>query len=323
MGLLTWLGLRRPNEWERLTLIDHFLLSPLTFLTVKFYHVILFLRGQPFHPPRHKPAIRVVCISDTHEQKVNIPDGDVLIHAGDLTDSGTAADIQKQLDWLKSQPHAVKVVVAGNHDSYFDPSSRMEIDVKSDTKLNLEGLLYLESGLTVQEVKGRSISIFGVPDIPECGPKSFAFQYTPVTQPWFSKVPPQTDILVTHCPPQHHLDNGLGDPFLLREIWRVRPRLHVFGHVHWGHGKESIYFDDLQLAYERLLSRTPRGPFWDFIPNPAWKDMLLIVSHGIHSVLWKWLMGGPGSNQGSLMVNASQMYGSTGKVKNRAVVVDI
>lgn len=34
-------------------------------------------------------------------------------------------------------------------------------------------------------------------------------------------------------------------------------------------------------------------------------------------------MGGPGSNQGSLLVNAAQMYGSTGKVKNRAVVVDI
>jgi hypothetical protein len=122
---------------------------------------------------------------------------------------------------------------------------------------------------------------------------------------------------------KHHRDLDLGDPNLLREVWRVKPRLHVFGHVHWGHGKESVYFDDLQTAYERLLSRPRRGLFWDFFPNPAWVDLLEIFSQGIQSVLWKWLMGGPGSNHGSLMVNAAQMYGNTGKVKNRAIVVDI
>lgn len=119
------------------------------------------------------------------------------------------------------------------------------------------------------------------------------------------------------------MDLGLGDPQLLKELWRVKPRLHVFGHVHWGHGKESAFFDDMQLAYERLLSRPPRGPFWDLVPNAAWWDHFYVVWHGVHAVLWKWLMGGPGSNQGSLMVNAAQMYGSTGKVKNRAIVVDI
>lgn len=174
MGLLTRFGLRRSNQWDRLTLLDHLLLSPLTFLTIKLYHLFLFLRGKPFHPPRNKPAIRVVCISDTHEQTVDIPPGDILIHAGDLTESGTAADIQKQLDWLKSQPHGVKIVIAGNHDSYFDPLSRTEKDTAAGVKLNLDGLQYLESSLTVHEIKGRQISIFGVPDIPECGPKSFA-----------------------------------------------------------------------------------------------------------------------------------------------------
>lgn len=174
MGLLTWLGLRRPNKWERFTLLDHFLMSPLTYLTINFYHLVLFLRGRPFHPPRDKPAIRVVCISDTHDQTVNVPPGDVLIHAGDLTNAGTVADIQKQLDWLKAQPHPVKVVIAGNHDSWFDERSRVEEDVRSGAKPDLTGIEYLESSMTTQTIKGRTIHIFGVPDIPACGGKTFA-----------------------------------------------------------------------------------------------------------------------------------------------------
>ncbi|KAH7275443.1 hypothetical protein MRS44_006346 [Fusarium solani] len=323
MGLLTCLRLRRRNQWEPMTLIDHLLSSPLTYLSFLFYQLVLLLRGRPFHPPRDKPAIRVVCISDTHDLTVDIPRGDVLIHAGDLTNAGTVADIQKQLNWLRAQPHPVKVVVAGNHDSWFDPKSRPEEDVRSGAKPDLDGLIYLESALTVQKIKGRTISIFGVPDIPNIGPKEFAFQYTDETQPWLSKVPPQTDILITHCPPKHHRDLGLGDSHLLREVWRVKPRLHVFGHVHWGHGKESVYFDDLQETYERLMSRPRRGLIRDFIPNEAWLDILRLVIRGLHSVAWKWLMSGPGSNNGSLMVNAAQMYGNSGKLKNRAVVVDI
>ncbi|CAG7560201.1 unnamed protein product [Fusarium equiseti] len=323
MGLLSLVGLRRRNQWEPMTLIDHFISSPLTYIAYLFYHIVLLLRGRPFSPPRDKPAIRVVCISDTHDLKVDIPRGDILIHAGDLTDSGTVEDIQKQLDWLKDQPHPIKIVVAGNHDSWFDKKSRPEVDVRSGAKPNMDGLIYLESGLTVQKVKGRTVNIFGVPDIPFIGPKEFAFQYTPEDHPWLSKVPPQTDILITHCPPKHHLDLGLGDSNLLREVWRVKPRLHVFGHVHYAYGKESVYFDDFQQTYERIMSRPRRGPILDFIPNEAWLDYLRFLAQGLHSIAWKWLMSGPGSNNGSMMINAAQMHGNSGKAKSRAVVVEI
>jgi len=205
MGILTCLGLRRPNQWEPPTLLDHLLSSPLTFLAICFYRIILLLRGHPFHPPPNRPAVRVVCISDTHDQIVKVPPGDILIHAGDLTNAGTAADIQRQLDWLKSHPHPVKIVIAGNHDSWFDVRSRPQEDKASGARVDLSGLLYLESGLTVQEVRGRKVTIFGVPDIPQCGPESFAFQYTPNTQPWLSKIPPHTDILITHSPPVSHI----------------------------------------------------------------------------------------------------------------------
>lgn len=174
MGLLTLLGLRRRNQWEPLTLLDHILASPLTLLVILFYKLILLLRGHPFHPPRTRPPIRIVAISDTHDLTVPLPDGDILIHAGDLTNDGTVNSIQKQLGWLKAQSHPVKIVIAGNHDSWFDPKSRKDEDVKSLRKPNLQGLTYLESTMTRQEIRGRTINIFGVPDIPEIGPKEFA-----------------------------------------------------------------------------------------------------------------------------------------------------
>jgi hypothetical protein len=103
----------------------------------------------------------------------------------------------------------------------------------------------------------------------------------------------------------------------------VKPKLHVFGHVHWGHGRQSVYFDDCQRSYEALISRPSRGLLRDLLPHAGWLDALRVVGHGVNSVLWKWLMLGPGGNSGSLMVNAAQMYGNTGKVRSRAQVVEI
>jgi predicted MPP superfamily phosphohydrolase len=174
MGLFTTLGLRRSVKWDPPTLLDHLLSSPLTFITIQLYYLVIFLLGRPVSPPRDKEPIRVVSISDTHDQTVSIPPGDVLIHAGDLTDAGTAHDIQLQLDWLKKQPHPVKIVIAGNHDSYFDPRSRKQEDIDQASKLDLDGITYLENSSTVVEIKGRKLNIFGAPDIPKCGPSSFA-----------------------------------------------------------------------------------------------------------------------------------------------------
>ncbi|PFH59058.1 hypothetical protein XA68_12876 [Ophiocordyceps unilateralis] len=322
MGFLAGLGLRRRTPYDRLAPLDYLLVSPLALFATLLYRLFLYLRGSSLNPPRGKLPVRIVCISDTHDRTIHVPPGDVLVHAGDLSTNGTASDIQAQLDWLKTLPHRVKIVVAGNHDRFFDPEARVPDDVNSNTRLDLDGLTYLEDEMSVQEIKGRRLSFFGSPHIPRCGSSSFAFQYPPMTPPWFSRVPPQTDILVTHGPPKHHRDLGLGCPGLLREIWRVRPRLHVFGHVHSAYGTEPVYFDDMQAAYERLLSR-PAGPIADLMPSRKWFDFLQIISLGVRSVLWKWLMAGPGSNQGGLLVNAAQTYETTNIVKSRAIIVDL
>ena len=134
------------------------------------------LRGAPFKTPQTKPSIRIVCISDTHTYTPELPAGDLLIHAGDLTNAGTIEDIQKQIDWLDSQPHKYKIVIAGNHDSYFDPKSRKEADKKPNSKLNFRGLYYLQnSSLQLKFKGGRTLNFYGAPAIPQCGGTDFAY----------------------------------------------------------------------------------------------------------------------------------------------------
>jgi 3',5'-cyclic AMP phosphodiesterase CpdA len=59
--------------------------------------------------------IRIVCISDTHNDDPtgHIPDGDVLVHAGDMTDDGTAEELEKAIGWIRNLPHKLKVIIPG------------------------------------------------------------------------------------------------------------------------------------------------------------------------------------------------------------------
>ncbi|KAB5536034.1 calcineurin-like phosphoesterase [Coniochaeta sp. 2T2.1] len=327
MGLLQALRLRRRSVWDPPTALDIFLSSPLQWAMSRIYHLILLLRGAPFRPSKeHRRPIRVVCLSDTHDRVVSdVPDGDLLIHAGDLTTEGTAADVQKQIDWLASLPHRHKVVVAGNHDSWFDESARRAEDRREGGKeVDLKGVEYLQDRLVTLEFEGgRILNVYGAGDIPQCGGASFAFQYPRDETPWDGRIPMETDVLVTHGPPRYHMDLNLGCAGLLTEVWRVKPKLHVFGHVHWGHGRESVFFDSCQKAYEELMSRPKKGPLYDLFPNSNWREALKIVRYGISSLLWKWLMAGPGSNNAGLMINAAQIYGNTGKLGNKVQVVDL
>ncbi len=175
MGLLQRLGLRRPNKWETPTLLDQLLASPLQFVAAQLYAGLVFLRGRAALVPRGVSPVRVVCVSDTHDRTVALPAGDLLIHAGDLTNEGTVADIQKQLDWLDAQPHQHKVVVCGNHDSWFDPASRRPVDAASGAQLRFGSVHYLEHrSVALRFANGRTLRVYGAPDIPQCGGDSFA-----------------------------------------------------------------------------------------------------------------------------------------------------
>ncbi|KAI1393937.1 Metallo-dependent phosphatase [Hypoxylon trugodes] len=325
MGLLVKLGLRRPIEWERPTLLDWFLDSPLQALVFHLYLVILWLRGNPVKPPRNRQPIKIVCLSDTHESIVqNVPDGDLLIHCGDMTNVGTAAAIQKQIDWLASLPHQHKVLICGNHDSWFDINSRREEDTLLNNVINMRGLHYLErKSVTLAFKGGRKLNIYGAPDLPECGGPENAFQYTAQQNKWHDTIPVDVDILVTHTPPLHHLDLSLGCPHLLRETWRKKPKLHVFGHVHWGRGKQPVFWDECQKSYEKVMSQPKRGPIYDMLPHLGWLDAWKVLYYGFISILWHWFMLGGAAN-GSAMINAAMQHGTSGRLtKKPPITIEI
>ena len=47
---------------------------------------------------------------------ISIPDGDVLIHAGDFCSEGESVEARSFGEFFRSLPHRHKVVIAGNHD---------------------------------------------------------------------------------------------------------------------------------------------------------------------------------------------------------------
>lgn len=69
-----------------------------------------------------RDKIRFVVISDTHNlhQHLEIPEGDVLVHAGDFTNKGTLCEVKNFAEWFCKQPHPVKLLIPGNHDMIID-----------------------------------------------------------------------------------------------------------------------------------------------------------------------------------------------------------
>lgn len=318
--------LRPPSSpFEPPSTLYRLLSSPLRLLTQTLWSLILFFRGPAIPKPLSSCRIRIICISDTHTHKpTGLPQGDVLVHAGDLTNDGTVADIQGQIDWISSLPYEHKIVVAGNHDSWFDPRARREIDIgKAPRWRDVHYLQHSSVRLTFPSKSHRHLSFYGGPQIPQCGGEDFAFQYRRSDDAWSDTVPLETDVLITHTPPRHHLDlpAGLGCDYLKNEVWRVRPKVHIFGHVHAGHGREEVFWDDTQRLYEKLCSREAQGIMNDMVAFLAWLDMVKLAMHGVLAILWSRVWGGDG--RGTVMVNAALMYKSSGRLGNPPQIVDI
>ncbi|MCJ1472693.1 hypothetical protein MMC13_001342 [Lambiella insularis] len=307
------------------SLLYELLTHPFSVFIRTLHRLLRFLRGPAFPAPAH--PIRIVCISDTHTQKLALPPGDILIHAGDLTNSGTTTEIQAQINWLASFPHPHKIAIAGNHDSYLDSRSRSTADV--DRTLDWKGIHYLQHSsvrlpFPDRGRSGRVLRIHGAPQIPACGGKDFAFQYARGDDAWTETVPADVDVLVTHTPPRWYRDlpRGLGCEMLLREVWRVRPRVHIFGHVHAGRGQERVFWDEGQRAYERLCARRESWVLWGgSLGLGWWLDVVRLLVYGMLGVLWTRVWGA--EEEGTVMVNAALIDWRNGKIGYEAQVVDI
>ncbi|CAH0486113.1 unnamed protein product [Peronospora farinosa] len=257
--------LQRPRP----SILEQFRRNPSVFLSRIVYE--WWLDRAAFAQPL-SDAVSVVCVSDTHNSQPTLPDGDILIHAVDLTQSGSFKETQAALDWLKGQPHRHKIVIAGNHDLLLDQSlddrprrSNAKEAGAERAELDWGDLIYLQDSTAELECRnGRRLRHYGSPR--SCRHGNWAFQYlrSEGEAQWSKMVPDDIDILVTHGPPRAHLDIlKIGCVGLLKELWRVQPALHVFGHVHEGYGKEWVGFDAVQKAYERVILAD--GGLWNLL----------------------------------------------------------
>jgi Icc-related predicted phosphoesterase len=196
-------------------------------------------------------------LSDTHNRiekggvAFDVPAGDVLIHGGDFTNTGSRSDCEAFATWIEKQPHTHKVVIAGNHDLSFDELSyaqtRMdiahgrldEVCPAAEIKARLGSVChYLEDSAV--EIEG--VTFYGSPWTPTFYNWAFNQDRGEEIAATWRKIPAETDVLLTHGPPVGHGDlcssgNRAGCVDLLREIeTRVRPIVHIFGHIHEGYG---------------------------------------------------------------------------------------
>ena len=176
--------------------------------------------------------MKIVCISDTHLRQVKVPDGDVLIHAGDATFQGTANEIREFSKWFGTLPHKHKIFVAGNHDWGF------QMQRSAAVGLLPAGCHYLEdSGVTIDGVR-----FWGSPWQPWFLSWAFNLPRGEALQKHWDLIPADTDVLVTHSPPYGIGDwvargENVGCEDMMKAVERVKPKLHVFGHIHGGYGQ--------------------------------------------------------------------------------------
>lgn len=177
--------------------------------------------------------MRIVCISDTHGRHaaLDVPPGDVLLHAGDLGVRGTLEEIDAFDAWMATLPHRHRLVIAGNHDWAFQRTP-------DEAKRRLRNATYLEdSGITIDGIR-----FWGSPWQPAF--LGWAFNLprgAPLAERW-ARIPTGTDVVITHGPPMGYGDRcwhgrRVGCEDLLPALLRAEVRLHVCGHIHEDHGQ--------------------------------------------------------------------------------------
>ncbi|XP_070710211.1 metallophosphoesterase domain-containing protein 1 [Pempheris klunzingeri] len=244
----------------------------------------------PHDTPKPPGFTRFVCISDTHSRTdaIQMPYGDVFIHAGDFTELGLPSEVKKFNDWLGTLPYDIKIVIAGNHELTFDQEFMADL-IKQDfyyfpsaSKLKPENYENVQSLLTNciylqdSEVTVRGFRIYGSPWQPWYYGWGFNLPRGQALLDKWNQIPDNTDILVTHCPPLGFLDwvpkkmQRVGCMELLNTVQRrVQPKLHVFGHIHEGYGMMTDGTTTFVNASACTVNFLPmNAPIVFDLPNP-------------------------------------------------------
>jgi len=207
-------------------------------------------------------------MSDTHGRhgSFEVPAGDLFLFAGDLCGSGTLVEVESFASFIAGLDFRHKVVIAGNHDFAFEGDERR----RAEALVRDAGAIYLnDAGCEIDGIR-----IWGSPIQPWFYDWAFNRRRGADIRRHWDRIPGDTDILVTHGPPHGILDatedsGPQGCEDLLEVVLAIKPRLHVFGHIHEGYGRavaDGIPFvnaSNLDLRYEPV--NPPVAIEWDGI----------------------------------------------------------
>jgi len=223
-------------------------------------------------------------ISDTHgkHHKLTTPNrfrksdlcgGDLILHAGDIMTCGySILELKDFLKWFSGLEYSHKVFIAGNHDRLF----QMHPEKTKGLLAEYPDLIYLEDDAVELEISGETIKIYGSPWQPEF--HNWAFNLPRMGKDLMSKweaIPEDSDIVLTHGPAQTYLDTAghpyyhslLGCELLKERLDSIRPKIHVSGHIHGGHGHtyngKTHHFNASVLDESYFYSNLPFNFNWN------------------------------------------------------------
>ncbi len=188
--------------------------------------------------------MHILHLSDTHGHHralTDLPKADIIVHSGDIGFAGTESEFTDFIDWFIKLEYRCKILVGGNHDSYME-----EEDAKQIQKLLPSNCYYLlHSGLTIEGLRFWGVPLF------------ISENLSGVYFDLIKKIPSSTDILITHQPPYGILDKAgpynFGCRELLDVVSTIRPKYHLFGHIHDAYGiekTEHTTFSNASIADE-------------------------------------------------------------------------
>ena len=199
------------------------------------------------------------CISDLHGERPThlLKGGDLLIIAGDLTLTDKEKEYDDFCKWILCLPYEYVVVIAGNHDNFLqdnpdylpNPGGNFCYLCDSGCEFEIEEEIQEDHKFrgAITYKQKRKIKIWGSPwttTFEGINPHCCAFTVDTdeeLDKKW-ELIPEDTDILITHCPPNGILDfariakDHVGSRSLRNHvIGRIKPRIQVYGHIHeWG-----------------------------------------------------------------------------------------
>ena len=223
--------------------------------------------------------MKITFISDTHSKHnqvtSSLPARDVLIHAPDISNKGHRSEIQDFIKWFSTiENYTHKIFIAGNHD--FGCQDEV-LAVEELLRLN-PGSEYLYDDIFLigdeSDDYDDMVKVWGSPWQPEFYNWAFNLprQGAELKAVW-NMIPSDVDILVTHGPPNGHLDyvdyakQNVGCELLRDRIDLIKPKIHVFGHIHSSYGYKfdgTTHFFNAAVLDERYnFTQKPLTVEWD------------------------------------------------------------